>query len=148
MSSNYRRTLIVEVFVESRKSCRLHFCKFSYNRTTSSSNDHRLSWKWYDCRGYDMARTDDHLPRAAGYHRIGNRWTVRSRDCGCAWLLGLVDVQMRLPWTTLGTHQPQFQHWPAATRPLSTLATGMRDAILNLRQTLPGWGLNTLLAEL
>jgi transposase InsO family protein len=35
-----------------------------------------------------------------------------------------------------------------ATGPLSTFPTGMRDAILHLRRTHPGWGPNTLLAEL
>ena len=34
------------------------------------------------------------------------------------------------------------------TGPLSTMATGMRDAILHLRRTHPGWGPDTLLAEL
>ncbi len=34
------------------------------------------------------------------------------------------------------------------TGPLSTFPTGMRDAILHLRRTHPGWGPNTLLAEL
>src|SRR5438552_1225990 len=32
--------------------------------------------------------------------------------------------------------------------PLGTLPTGMRDAILQMRRTHPGWGLTTLLAEL
>lgn len=34
------------------------------------------------------------------------------------------------------------------TGPLSTFPAGMRDAILHLRQTHPGWGTATLLAEL
>ena len=34
------------------------------------------------------------------------------------------------------------------TGPLSTLPQGMRDAILHLRRTHPGWGPDTLLAEL
>ena len=34
------------------------------------------------------------------------------------------------------------------TGPLSTFPTGMREAILNLRRTHPGWGPETLLAEL
>src|SRR5258708_12986919 len=34
------------------------------------------------------------------------------------------------------------------SKPLSALPTGMRDAILHLRRTHPGWGPTTLLAEL
>ena len=34
------------------------------------------------------------------------------------------------------------------TGPLSTLPTGMREAILQMRRTHPGWGPDTLLAEL
>ena len=44
-------------------------------------------------------------------------------------------------WRRRGQHHGR-------TGPLSTLPMGMRDAILYLRRTHPGWGPNTLLAEL
>ena len=55
-------------------------------------------------------------------------------------------------WRRRGQHQGRTglssQMGRPTTGPLSTLPTGMRDAILHLRRTHPGWGPTTLLAEL
>jgi transposase InsO family protein len=55
-------------------------------------------------------------------------------------------------WRRRGQHQGRIglnsQMGRPTTGPLSTLPTGMRDAILHLRRTHPGWGPTTLLAEL
>jgi helix-turn-helix protein len=55
-------------------------------------------------------------------------------------------------WRRRGQHQGRAglssQMGRPTTGPLSTLPMGMRDAILHLRRTHPGWGPNTLLAEL
>jgi putative transposase len=55
-------------------------------------------------------------------------------------------------WRRRGQHQGRSglnSHMGRPTTgPLSTLPTGMRDAILHLRRTHPGWGPDTLLAEL
>jgi transposase InsO family protein len=55
-------------------------------------------------------------------------------------------------WRRRGQHQGctglSSQMGRPTTGPLSTLPTGMRDAILHLRRTHPGWGPTTLLAEL
>ncbi len=55
-------------------------------------------------------------------------------------------------WRRRGQHQGRIglgSHMGRPTSgPLSTLPTGMRDAILHLRRTHPGWGPDTLLAEL
>ncbi len=55
-------------------------------------------------------------------------------------------------WRRRGQHQGRSglnsQMGRPTTGPLSTLPTGMRDAIVQMRRTHPGWGPNTLLAEL
>ena len=55
-------------------------------------------------------------------------------------------------WRRRGQHQGRTglsSHMGRPTSgPLSTLPAGMRDAILHMRRTHPGWGPNTLLAEL
>src|SRR5256714_8427231 len=55
-------------------------------------------------------------------------------------------------WRRRGQHQGRCglrsQVGCPISGPLSTLPTGMRDAILHLRRTHPGWGPTTLLAEL
>ena len=55
-------------------------------------------------------------------------------------------------WRRRGQHQGRTGLNSQMGRPtsglLSTLPTGMRDAILHLRRTHPGWGPTTLLAEL
>ncbi len=55
-------------------------------------------------------------------------------------------------WRRRGQHHGRIglssQMGCPTTGPLSTIATGMRDAILQMRRTHPGWGPNTLLAEL
>ncbi len=55
-------------------------------------------------------------------------------------------------WRRRGQHQGRIglgSHMGRPTSgPLTTLPTGMRDAILHLRRTHPGWGPDTLLAEL
>ncbi len=55
-------------------------------------------------------------------------------------------------WRRLGQQQGRTglssQMGRPTSGPLSTLPTGMRDAILHLRRTHPGWGPATLLAEL
>src|SRR2546428_13162084 len=76
-------------------------------RTISGS-----SWRLYDWRLYDTARTDDHLSRAAGHHRTSRRRTVRPRDCGSAGLLGLDGAQMATPRSTPGAHRPQLPDGP------------------------------------
>jgi hypothetical protein len=70
------------------------------------------SWRRYDWRLYDTARTDDHLARAAGNRRTGSCWTIRPKDCGGAGLLGLDSAQMAPPWATLGVHRSQLPHGP------------------------------------
>src|SRR5437588_12576036 len=76
-------------------------------RTISGS-----SWRRYDWRLYDTARTDDHLSRAAGHHRTSRHRTVRPRDCGGAGLLGLDGAQMAPPRSTPGAHWPQLPDGP------------------------------------
>jgi putative transposase len=55
-------------------------------------------------------------------------------------------------WRSLGQHQGRTglnSHMGRPTTgPLSTLPTGMREAIVQMRRTHPGWGPDTLLAEL
>ena len=55
-------------------------------------------------------------------------------------------------WRRRGRHQGRTglnsQMGRPTSGPLSTFPTGMRDAILRLRRTHPGWGPDTLLAEL
>jgi len=55
-------------------------------------------------------------------------------------------------WRRRGQHQGSTglnsQMGRPTSGPLSTLPTGMRDAILQMRRTHPGWGPTTLLAEL
>src|SRR5947209_6144724 len=55
-------------------------------------------------------------------------------------------------WRRRGQHQGRTglnsQMGRPTTGPLNTLPTGMRDAILQMRRTHPGWGPTTLLAEL
>src|SRR6266702_2307454 len=55
-------------------------------------------------------------------------------------------------WRRRGQHQWRSglnsQMGRPTSGPLSTFPTGMRDAILHLRRTHPGWGPTTLLAEL
>ena len=55
-------------------------------------------------------------------------------------------------WRRRGQHQGRTglnSHMGRPTTgPLNTLPTGMREAILQMRRTHPGWGPNTLLAEL
>src|SRR5260370_32690011 len=50
---------------------------YSPARTISGS-----SWRRYDWRLYDTARTDDHLSRAAGHHRTSRPPPVPPRECG------------------------------------------------------------------
>ena len=55
-------------------------------------------------------------------------------------------------WRRRGQHRGRTglssQMGRPTTGPLSTLPTGMRDAILQMRRMHPGWGPTTLLAEL
>jgi transposase len=55
-------------------------------------------------------------------------------------------------WRRRGQHQVRSglssQMGRPITGPLGALPVGMRDAILQMRRTHPGWGLTTLLAEL
>jgi transposase InsO family protein len=55
-------------------------------------------------------------------------------------------------WRRRGQHQGRSglnsQMGRPSTGPLSTFPTGMRDAIVQMRRTHPGWGPTTLLAEL
>ena len=55
-------------------------------------------------------------------------------------------------WRRRGQHQGRTglssQMGRPTTGPLGTFSTGMREAILQMRRTHPGWGPTTLLAEL
>ena len=55
-------------------------------------------------------------------------------------------------WRRRGQHQGRnglnSHMGRPTTGPLNTLPTGMRDATVQMRRTHPGWGPNTLLAEL
>jgi transposase len=55
-------------------------------------------------------------------------------------------------WRRRGQHQGRSslsaQMGRPSTGPLGTLPTGMREAIMQMRRTHPGWGPTTLLAEL
>ena len=55
-------------------------------------------------------------------------------------------------WRSLGQHQGRTglssQRGRPTTGPLGTLPMGMRETIVQMRRTYPGWGSTTLLAEL
>jgi hypothetical protein len=82
---------------------------------------------------YATARTDDDLSGAARHHRTSRRRTVRK-------------------WRRRGQHQGRTglssQMGRPISGPLGPLPTGMREAIMHLRRSHPGWGPTTLLAEL
>src|SRR5579859_2049700 len=65
-------------------------------RTISAS-----SWRRYDWRHYDTARTDDHLPKAAGNHR---RAASGQSDPEIAAALGCSVWTVR-KWRRRGQHQ-------------------------------------------
>ena len=82
---------------------------------------------------------------------ITERAAAGQSDAEIAAVLGCSVWTVR-KWRSLGQHQGHTglssQMGRPITGPLSTLPTGMRDAILQMRRTHPGWGPNTLLAEL
>ena len=82
---------------------------------------------------------------------IGERAAAGQSDPEIAAGLGCSVWTVR-KWRRRGQHQGCIglnSHMGRPTSgPLSTLPTGMRDTILHLRRTHPGWGPDTLLAEL
>src|SRR5260370_24056678 len=85
------------------------------------------------------------------------RWDITERaaagqsDPAIAAALGCSVWTVR-KWRRRGQHQGRTslssQMGRPITGPLSTFPTGMRDAIVQMRRTHPGWGPDTLLAEL
>jgi len=82
---------------------------------------------------------------------ISERAAAEQSDPAIAAALGCSVWTVR-KWRRRGQHQGRTrlnsQMGRPTSGPLSTLPTGMRDAILHPRRTHPGWGPATLLAEL
>ena len=82
---------------------------------------------------------------------ISERATAGQSDREIAAALGCSVWTVR-KWRRRGQHQGRpglgSQMGRPVTGPLGTLPAGMREAILKMRQTHPGWGPTTLLAEL
>jgi transposase len=82
---------------------------------------------------------------------ITERATAGQSDPVIAAALGCSVWTVR-KWRRRGQHQGRSglnsQMGRPTSGPLSTLPTGMREAILQMRRTHPGWGPATLLAEL
>ncbi len=82
---------------------------------------------------------------------ISERAAAGQSDPAIAAALGCSVWTVR-KWRRRGQHQGRTglssQMGRPTTGPLSTLPTGMRDAILQMRRMHPGWGPTTLLAEL
>ena len=82
---------------------------------------------------------------------ITERAAAGQSDPEIATVLGCSVWTVR-KWRSLGQHRERtglsFQMGRPITGPLSTLPAGMRDAIVQMRQTHPGWGPTTLLVEL
>lgn len=82
---------------------------------------------------------------------ITERAAARESDPEIAMALGCSVWTVR-KWRRRGQHHGRTglssQMGRPTTGPLGTFAMGMRDAILQMRRTHPGWGPTTLLAEL
>src|SRR5947207_2711277 len=82
---------------------------------------------------------------------ISERAAAGQSDPEIATALGC-SVRTVRTWRRRGQHQVHTglssQMGRPTTGPLSTIETGMHDAILQMRRTHPGWGPTTLLAEL
>ena len=82
---------------------------------------------------------------------ISERAAAGQSDPAIATALGCSVWTVR-KWRRRAQHQGRSglisQMGRPSRGPLSTLPTGMRDAIVQMRRTHPGWGPNTLLAEL
>ena len=82
---------------------------------------------------------------------ISERAAAGQSDSDSAAVLGCSVWTVR-KWRRRGQHQGRSglssQMGRPRTGPLSTFSTGMRDAIMQMRRTHPGWGPTTLLAEL